>query len=535
MDILETFADPVVSVFERVAVIGAGVSGLAAARHLIDYGLDVTIFERSSKPGGVWAYDERKPLEYRYPSVLPSVAGLYSEADSDCEDATSQSEFSREEILKLKHAPPGPAYFGLTTNISTKLQEMKDHPWKEGTGDFVNVKVVGEYLNDYAKRFHLERFLKYNTKVETIKKVNGRWIVRSKLLNRTQDGNVEFLEHEEAFDKIVVASGHYHANRVPDIKGLKEWKRNYPGRVMHSKAYRRPQELAGQVKRSFNWGSVSSTDIAREINGVAKTVYQSTRGGQFDLPLSFLPPSAKRVGECVSFEFETSNEGRGVAHLKDGTTLSDIDKVIICTGYHISYPFLHPYHNDLISPAEANETVLVTDGTQVHNLHKDIFYIPDPTLAFVGTAYYVSTFSLFEFQAITLAAVFAGKAYLPREEEMRKEYRFRVIEKGFGRAFHALNEGREPEYVRELVDWINADAASSGGQKVEGHSEEWLKEDEIKMGKLRDRFEKRKQEEKQEESPRIYNLWSEGKFPNSEFNLFNGSGNNRGLEEQTVG
>lgn len=40
--------------FERVAVIGAGVSGLAAARHLIDYGLDVTIYERSSRPGGVW-------------------------------------------------------------------------------------------------------------------------------------------------------------------------------------------------------------------------------------------------------------------------------------------------------------------------------------------------------------------------------------------------------------------------------------------------------------------------------------------------
>ncbi|KAF7881506.1 hypothetical protein EAF00_011875 [Botryotinia globosa] len=216
---------------------------------------------------------------------------------------------------------------------------MKDHPWKEGTDDFVNVKVVGEYLSDYAKRFHLERFLKYNTKIETIKTVNGRWIVRSRLLNRTHGGNVEFLEHEEAFDKVGVPSGHYHANRVPDIKGLEEWKRTHPERVMHSKAYRRPQELADQGE------GVSSTDIAREINGVAKTVYQSTRGGQFDLPLRFLPPNAKRVEECVSSEFETNNEGRGVAHLKDGTTLSDIDKVIVCTGYPISYPFLHSDFN----------------------------------------------------------------------------------------------------------------------------------------------------------------------------------------------
>lgn len=48
-----------------------------------------------------------------------------------------------------------------------------------------------------------------------------------------------------------MASGHYHANRVPDIKGLKEWKEQYPERIMHSKAYRRPQELAGKVRNHF--------------------------------------------------------------------------------------------------------------------------------------------------------------------------------------------------------------------------------------------------------------------------------------------
>jgi cation diffusion facilitator CzcD-associated flavoprotein CzcO len=39
---------------QRVAVIGAGVSGLAAARHLQESGLDVVVYERSSRPGGVW-------------------------------------------------------------------------------------------------------------------------------------------------------------------------------------------------------------------------------------------------------------------------------------------------------------------------------------------------------------------------------------------------------------------------------------------------------------------------------------------------
>lgn len=37
-----------------VAVIGAGVSGVAAGVHLKRAGLDVTIYERSSRAGGIW-------------------------------------------------------------------------------------------------------------------------------------------------------------------------------------------------------------------------------------------------------------------------------------------------------------------------------------------------------------------------------------------------------------------------------------------------------------------------------------------------
>lgn len=37
-----------------VAVIGAGVSGLSSALHLGVAGLEVTVYERSSAPGGVW-------------------------------------------------------------------------------------------------------------------------------------------------------------------------------------------------------------------------------------------------------------------------------------------------------------------------------------------------------------------------------------------------------------------------------------------------------------------------------------------------
>lgn len=38
----------------NVAIIGAGVSGVAAAAHLKASGLEVTVFERSKTSGGVW-------------------------------------------------------------------------------------------------------------------------------------------------------------------------------------------------------------------------------------------------------------------------------------------------------------------------------------------------------------------------------------------------------------------------------------------------------------------------------------------------
>jgi cation diffusion facilitator CzcD-associated flavoprotein CzcO len=42
------------TVDKRVVVIGAGISGVVAAAHLKNEGLNVTVFERSSAAGGIW-------------------------------------------------------------------------------------------------------------------------------------------------------------------------------------------------------------------------------------------------------------------------------------------------------------------------------------------------------------------------------------------------------------------------------------------------------------------------------------------------
>lgn len=159
--------------------------------------------------------------------------------------------------------------------------------------------------------------------------------------------------------------------------------------------------------------------------------------------------------------------------------------MVICTGYHITYPFLSSLHSDNISPSDADSRVLVTDGTMVHNLHRDIFYIPDPSLAFVGAPYYIATFTLFEFQSIAVAAVFSGRTQLPAVEKQREEYAEKVRIKGLGRGFHSL-KGEEEEYVREMVTWVNEGVQES--ERVEGHSEAWVKEKLLVFEKMKRMF-----------------------------------------------
>lgn len=101
---------------KSVGIIGAGVSGVAAAVHLKLAGLDVTVFERASTSGGIWyvskaaeinsqlikfhrVFDERKPPEPPYPSVNASLA------DFTAVDQTLQIKIRDEE--DVLHAPPG--------------------------------------------------------------------------------------------------------------------------------------------------------------------------------------------------------------------------------------------------------------------------------------------------------------------------------------------------------------------------------------------------------------------------------------------
>ena len=244
---------------------------------------------------------------------------------------------------------------------------------------------------------------------------------------------------------------------------------------------------------------MSSRDITIELGPLAREIYQSSRNGYRDLPSVSLPPNVIRVSEVESLNVSenrdlSENETLPIIfNLKSGQTLCDIHFIILATGYHFTLPFLLDYHDDNLSPSGANETVLVTDGSQMHNLHKDIFYIPDPSLTFVGVPSLNITFSLFDYQALAVAAVLSGNALLPDMDEMRHEYNVKVAEKGAGKRFHELLV-KEIDYVKNLVDWINRDRAIHGRPPVEGHMPEWLEAHKGLMRGFKALFEAKKKE-----------------------------------------
>lgn len=223
-------------------------------------------------------------------------------------------------------------------------------------------------------------------------------------------------------------------------------------------------------------------DIANDLAPFAKHIYQSNREGAMGLPPGMLPANSERITGISSFgplphDLEVGQRALGPVILADGRTISDVDHVMFCTGYHFSYPFLSAYHNDYMDVTAADESVLVTDGTQIHNLHRDIFYIADPTLAFVGIPTFTASFTFFEFQAIAVTAVLSGKAWLPSESEMREQYQERTKTRAPGRAFHSMlnfQVNLEAAYVKSLVDWLNDHAKETRGEHLEGHSALWL-------------------------------------------------------------
>ncbi|MFD7865164.1 flavin-containing monooxygenase [Streptomyces sp. NPDC059783] len=386
----------------RVAVIGAGAAGLAAAKALLDEGLDVTVLERGERVGGLWAPDD--------------------------EGAT-------------------PAYGSLHLNTSKGRTEFADFPMPARWPDFPSAALVGGYLAAYADAFGITERVRFGAEAGAVRRCDTGWEVT------TGHGGEAAAE---LYDAVVVANGH---NREP------KWPAPaYPGAFdgvqMHAHDYRSPEMFAGQRVLVVGMGN-SAMDIAVDASYVSSgPVLLSARHGTHIVPkylfgrpadatggaLAVLPWRIRQTvaqsvlrlavgtperyglprpagglfqnhptvsdtilhrlthGEVVARTgIERLDGGRVV--FTDGSA-EDVDVIVWATGYHVTMPFLG---RDWAG-----------DDPEELPLYQRVFHLDDPTLSFVGLMQSTgAALPVVEVQGRLVAAYLSGRYALPSPAEQR--------------------------------------------------------------------------------------------------------------------
>ncbi len=385
------------------AVIGAGSSGLTVLKALLEAGLPAVCFERGSKIGGNWVFD-------------------------------NDNQQSR-------------IYRSLRINTSRGRMQFSDFPMPADYPDYASHEQVARYFEAYAEAFGLRPSIRFQTGVERVEACEGGYAIT------TTGGAVE------RFRAVIVANGHHWDPAYPDpsLPG------HFTGRVLHAHDYVSPTEphpLANQRVLVVGIGN-SAVDIASELAKAGSEVSLSVRRGAWVLPKFLLgkpidqstliperlPASWKTrlselgyrlfVGDPGGHGLPTPDhrllhahptlsddllpllrEGRitprpaiarfdgSAVHFKDGSHI-EADAVLFCTGYKVTFPFFDP---SFVS-APDNELPLFLR----------CFHLEHPGLMFAGMAQPIGAIMpLVEAQGRLFARYLTGAYELPDPSEMRR-------------------------------------------------------------------------------------------------------------------
>lgn len=417
----------------RIAIIGAGPSGLAALKTLRQAGLtDTTVFERAGQLGGNWAYTALAG----HPSVMA------------------------------------------TTHLisSRRLSGFSDFPMPEHLPDYPSHRQVLAFFESYAHHFGLLERIRFNAVVATaVPRAGGGWELT------LEGGDIERVDH------LVVASGHHWDPRMPEYPGT------FDGTFLHAHDCRTVDRFRDQRVLVIGGGN-SACDVAVEAGRVARHVGLSVRRGYYIIPKFFfgtptdvmnrrmlwlprpirariqrltwliltggmarygLPDPAHgildahptissdlleslRHGRVLPYPDVARFEGRTV-HFADGRA-EEFDSVVAATGYRISFPFLDP--------------ALVDFREGPVPLFLRVFPPRIPGLAFIGLIQPQGCiWPLAELQAGVVAAVILGRRRLPDDLERRAHAEAtRIARRYTGAARHTI-EVDFHEYGAILRRW----------------------------------------------------------------------------------
>ncbi|KAK4956059.1 monooxygenase [Elasticomyces elasticus] len=454
-----------------IAIIGAGPSGLAAAKYLLaeQCFTNVTIFEQRATVGGTWNYVPISPSELTSKELAVPQTDPHAGHDVPLRRSSGAgSGLLGEQEQSGDAVFLSPLYERLETNIPRNLMGFSDLNWPDECQLFPTHEEAMAYIERYAK--DVRHLIRFRTQVLDVRLVEGQggkdqWVVRTKSVAADDYGNDE----EQVYDAVVVASGHFNVPYVPNINGIKAWNEKYPGVILHSKFYRRPEEYKGK-KVVVVGNSASGIDIGAQISTVcARPLLQSARSESF--LLSDASSSVRDMPEIIEFILPAAgNSPTRAVRFADGTIEENVDAIVFCTGYFYSYPFL-----------QSLDPPLVSDGTRTENLYQHLFYRPHPTLAFPTLPQKIIPFPIAEAQSAVVARVWSGRLSLPSESDMRAWERRTLSENGPGRGFHLLKFPKDADYIDGLHDWAMSAELGEGGVRGKeppywGEKEYWMRE-----------------------------------------------------------
>ena len=202
---------------KTVCVIGAGVSGLVAAKTFLEEGFDVTVFEKKPGLGGVW-------------------------------------EKSR-------------AYPGVTTQSSRHTYCFTDYPMPEDYPEWPKGEQVREYLQSYADHFGVSERICFHTEVTDLSRKPAKeapWEVSIKINN----GEDNIREEKHEFDFIIVCNGTFNIPKIPIFPGKEEFIAG-GGKILHSSDFNDLSLIQNRRVVVVGFGK-SACDIATFAANAAK-------------------------------------------------------------------------------------------------------------------------------------------------------------------------------------------------------------------------------------------------------------------------
>ncbi|KAJ7628772.1 hypothetical protein FB45DRAFT_919211 [Roridomyces roridus] len=476
----------------KVAIIGAGVSGLLAYRELVDAGFShIRIFERDAVPGGNWHYTDDVPDKAPIPNEDPRIAdyeptlpppGAVLPFERWYDDRNDSMGMSTAERWR-RHRAPQPLYKSLTSNVPAPLMHFSGHDWPPGVPWHLPYRLLQGYLRGVFSYHGINSnddspVTSYSTRVELVEKRHDErgWTLTLKKFVRLGAASCKEVWWTEDFDAVIVATGTFNAPNIPNIPGLAEWARRSPESILHSREYRDPKVFANQSVLVVGAGT-SATAISADLQSSVKTNYISVRPSKNSTTppvfLNLLHHDVNIVGGIARFHPDNAS-----IELADGTFLTEIDRIIFATGYQFTFPFLPQYHNSSIGLDEEGPMdkpqPLVTDGSHYRSLYLEFLYIEEPTLAFMNMNLGTVTWTLGEYFALAIAKVWSGKAMLPSQAEMWRVYREGVKARGgYGKGILFLGMGGNTGYVNYFTGWLNMAAYEYGGKTIDGLTKDW--------------------------------------------------------------